>query len=435
MASDAGIHTTRDLMDYIGVSPTAAHAVVESARRLDEAGFRRVDEGDRWDLAPGERFYAVRNDVALMAGQAGTEPPAEAGFRIVGAHTDSPGFRVKYHGQVAREGFLQLGVEVYGGPLLASWADRDLGIAGRVVVRGDDGRPTTRLLRLDRPLARIPLPAIHLNREVNDKGMVLDRQRHLPPVIGLAGDGGQDDGRLMDLVAEAAGVARDEVLGSTLELVDLQAPTMAGLDDVFYFSPRIDNLAGCHACLGALMADEAPAPFGRVIALFHSEEVGSSTAEGAGSSFLASVLERLAGGGERPREDYLRALSHSLLASVDGAHAVHPSHADRHEPEHKPGLNGGPVVKINAQERYATTAVGDAHLDLCAARAEVPLQRYIHRTDLPCGSTIGPLSATQLGVTTVDLGVPMISMHSVREMGGTEDQEWMIRLLSAHLGE
>lgn len=434
MASDAGLRTTRDLMSYIGASPTAAHAVVESAKRLDAAGFRRVDEGDRWDLASGDRFYAVRNDVALMAGQVGTEPPAEAGFRVVGAHTDSPGFRIKYHGQVAREGFLQLGVEVYGGPLLASWADRDLGIAGRVVVKGDDGQPTTRLLRLDRPLARIPLPAIHLNREVNDKGMVLDRQRHLPPVIGLAGADGKDDGRLMALVADAAGVHPDEVLGSTLELVDLQAPTLAGLDEVFYFSPRIDNLAGCHAALEALLDDDDPAPFGRVIALFHSEEVGSSTAEGAGSSFLASVLERLAGGGERPREDYLRALSRSILASVDGAHGVHPSHADRHEPEHKPGLNGGPVVKINAMERYATTAVGDAHLDLCAARDGVPLQRYIHRTDLPCGSTIGPLSSTQLGMTTVDLGVPMISMHSVREMGGTEDQEWMVRLLAAHLG-
>ncbi len=434
MVSEAGRRTTADLMDYISASPTAAHAVVETVRRLDLAGFRRLEEGDRWDLAAGERFYAVRNDVALMAGQVGSEPAAEAGFRIAGAHTDSPGFRVKYNSQVIREGFVQLGVEVYGGPLLASWADRDLGIAGLVVVRGDDGRPATRLVLIDRPLARIPLLAIHLNREANDKGMVLDRQRHLPPVIGMAdGDGGDD--RLMAKVAEAAGVEPGEILASTLELVDLQAPTLGGLDEEFYFTPRIDNLAGCHAALAALIADEQPAPFGRVIALFHSEEVGSSTADGAGSSFLASVLERLADSGEHPREDYLRALSRSILASVDGAHGVHPSHVDRHEPQHKPRLNGGPVIKINAQERYATTAVGNAHMDICAARADAPLQRYIHRTDLPCGSTIGPLSATQLGMTTVDLGVPMISMHSVREMGGTEDQEWMIRLLAAHLAK
>ncbi len=431
MVSEAGRRTTNDLMDYIAASPTAAHAVVETARRLDAAGFRRLDEGDRWELTPGERFYAVRNDVALLAGQAGTAPAAEAGFRIVGAHTDSPGFRLKYNGQVIREGFVTLGVEVYGGPLLASWADRDLGIAGRVVVLGDDGRPATRLVHIDRPLARIPLLAIHLNREVNDKGMVLDRQKHLPPVVGLTDD--EDDDRLMARVAEAAGVDPGAILASTLELVDLQAPTLGGLDDEFYFTPRIDNLAGCHAAIAALTADDEPAPFGRIAALFHSEEVGSSTAEGAGSSFLASVLERLSGGGDRPREDYLRALSRSILASVDGAHGVHPNHADRHEPQHKPRLNGGPVIKINAQERYATTAVGDAHMDICAARADAPLQRYIHRTDLPCGSTIGPLSATQLGMTTVDLGVPMISMHSVREMGGTEDQEFTIRLLAAHL--
>ncbi len=431
MVSDRAKQVSRDLMNYIEQSPTAAHATVAAAQRLDAAGFVRVSEGDAWNLSPGDRFYVVRGVTALVAGQVGTAPPAEAGFRLVGAHTDSPGFRVKMNNPLRREGFVQLGVEIYGGPILASWCDRDLGIAGRLRVRRDDDTVESVLVRIDRPLARIPLLAIHLNREVNDKGLKLDAQRHLPPVIGLDGEDAGD--ALTRLLADTAGVDADAIEDSWLELFDLQPPALAGLNEEFLLTPKIDNLAGCHACFEALLAADKPAEFGKVVALFDSEEVGSATPEGAGSTFMGTVLERLCLGGDRPREDYLRALSRTILASVDGAHAVHPSYADKHEPEHKPMLNGGPVVKINAKERYATTLDTRGHLARCADRAGVPLQHYIHRTDLPCGSTIGPVSATLLGVATADLGSPMLSMHSVREMGGTLDQAWMIRLMKKHL--
>ena len=429
MISDAAKQVSQHLMEYIEASPTAAHATAVAAQQLDAAGFTRVEEGDAWDLHPGDRFHVVRGHTSLIAGQVGTAPPAEAGFRLIGAHTDSPGFRVKMHNPIRREGFVQLGVEIYGGPILASWADRELGIAGRLLVKAEDGALESVLVRLDKPIARIPLLAIHLDREVNDKGLKLDAQRHLPPVIGL--DGG--DAVLTEELAEAAGVNAADIADLWLELFDLQPPTLGGLEQEFVFTPKIDNLAGCHAGLEALLAAEQPAPFGKLVALFHSEEVGSSTPEGAGSTLLGTVMERLCFGGERPREDYLRALSRTILASVDGAHAVHPSYADKHEPEHKPTLNGGPVVKINAKERYATTLDMRGYMADCAERAGVPLQHYIHRTDLPCGSTIGPISATRLGVATADLGSPMLSMHSVREMGGTLDQDYMIRMLKEHL--
>lgn len=421
---------TQDLMHYISESPTASHAVQVTRARLVAAGFTEIVEGDRWNLAEGSRFFVVRNDTALVAGQVGRHPPWEDGFRLIGAHTDSPGFRVKFNGRLEQEGYRLLGVEVYGGPLLATWADRDLGIAGRLLVRCPGGIEP-RLVRVDRPLLRIPLPAIHLDREVNDKGLVLDRQKHLPPVYGMVLDGTGDP--LDGILAEAAGVESDAIVGSTLELFDLQPPTFGGAADEFYFAGRIDNLAGCHAAIEALLGHTGPGGATRVVALFHSEEVGSSTAEGASSNFLGAVLERLCTRSDRPREDYLRAISRSILASVDGAHAVHPTRADCHEPQHKPQLNGGPVIKINAMERYATTLHTDAHLAACAERAGVPLQRYIHRTDLPCGSTIGPISATGLGVATVDLGVAMLSMHSIREMGGTADHDFMIRLMQEHL--
>jgi len=422
-----------DLMDYIWESPTAAHATAGAAARLDAVGFKRLDEGDSWSLQPGERFYVVREDTALAAGQVGTEPPAEAGFRIIGAHTDSPGFHAKVTNPLEREGFASLGVEVYGSPVLASWCDRDLGIAGRLLVRQPDGATHTVLFRVDRPVARIPLLAIHLDREVNDKGLKLNAQKHVPPVLGMSQ---QDDAdRLLSLLSEAADVAPDDIALAQLELFDLQPPALGGLDEEFLFTPRIDNIAGCHAALQALITCESPGPQGRVIILNNSEEVGSATPEGAGSTFLGTVLERLCLGGATAREDLLRALSRSLLASVDGAHAVHPNFVDRHEPDHRPMLNGGPVVKINAKERYATTLHTRAHIEACAERAGVSLQHYVHRTDLPCGSTIGPITATLLGIATVDLGSPMISMHSVREMGGTEDQDSMIRLLTEHLRE
>lgn len=432
MMPDDSRATTRDLLQFIDASPTAAHAVAEACRRLAAAGFQRLDEAAAWQLAPGGRYFVVRRHTSVIATVIGGEPPAAAGFRIAGAHTDAPGLRLKPNAPYAASGYIQLGVEVYGGPLLASWTDRDLTLAGRLHVQAADGVLRTVLVRGDRPLCRIPQLAIHFNREVNDKGLVLNKQQHLPPICGLGAQETLDPRRVLTLLAEQAGIAARDVVAADLEVVDTQPATCGGLDGELIFAPRIDNLAGTHAVLSALLRIGDPRAATCVAALFDSEEIGSQTLAGAASLFLDATLERIVLRDGTGREDWHRSLARSLLVSVDGAHAVHPSFADFHDPRHRPLLNGGPVIKVNAQQRYATSPETARWFEQCAARAGVPVQRYVHRTDLACGSTIGPMTATRLGVPAVDVGSPMLSMHSIRETGGVLDQEHMVRALREH---
>ena len=416
-----------DLLAYLHASPTPFHAVAEARRRLDAVGFRPLAEAEPWDrLAPGA-YHVTTSETNLIAFVVPADAAARARFRIVGAHTDSPNLRLKPNAEYTAEGYAQLGVEVYGGALLNSWLDRDLGLAGRVLARGADGGLTSHLVRVDRPVARVPQLAIHLDREVNDKGLVLNRQDHLAPVFGLAA-GARG---VTALVAEAAGVAPEAIIGTELMLYDLAAPTVGGPAGEFIFSARLDNLAMAHAATTALAA-AAPRPLAAipVIALFDHEEVGSASAAGAGSAVLPRVLERLIG----DREAFHQACARSSCVSADMAHAVHPNYAGRHEPRHKPVLNGGPVIKTNSQQRYATTsATALMFAELCRAEG-VPVQHYAHRTDLPCGSTIGPITLTLLGIATVDVGNPMLSMHSAREMAGSQDPALMTRVLTRYLG-
>jgi aspartyl aminopeptidase len=420
-----------DLLAYLRASPTPYHAAASAAARLEAAGFQRVDATTIDDLGPG-RHYLIHDDSSLLAW---VLPAAKTirGFRLVGAHTDSPNLRAKPQAEVVKEGYVQLAVEVYGGALLNSWLDRDLALAGRVVVRGENGALTTKLVSLEQPLVRVPQLAIHLDREVTDKGLLLNKQTHMPPVVGLVGD---DAFALTSLCATAAGVAEQALVATELMLFDTQGPAVGGARDEFLYSARLDNQAMCHASVAALVDAASAAESGDVvpfIALFDHEEVGSASATGAGSSYLARVLERivLARGS---RADWLRALEGSFFVSADMAHAVHPNYADRHDANHKPRIDGGPVIKVNAQQRYATSAMTGALFgELCRA-VDVPFQHYVHRTDLPCGSTIGPIVATELGIPTVDVGNPMLSMHSIREMGGTRDAERMTRVLGGFLG-
>lgn len=413
---------TRDLLAFIHASPTPFHAVAEGRARLDAAGYRALDEGARWDaLAPGG-YYVTSSGTNLIA-FAIPDGPRDR-FHLIGAHTDSPNLRLKPHAEFAHEGYAQLGVEVYGGVLLNSWLDRDLGIAGRLLVRGDGpGGLGERLVRIDRPLLRVAQLAIHLDREVNDKGVQLNRQEHMAPILGLVSAGTS----LSRLIADAAGVSADQVIGSELMLYDLAAPTLGGASEELIFSARLDNLAMCHAGLSALLAAQAPSAIS-VVALFDHEEVGSQSAAGAGSAVLPRILERL----QPDRHAFLAACARSTCISADMAHAVHPNYASRHEPRHKPQLNGGPVIKTNAQQRYATTAATAALFTRLCQDAEVPVQHYAHRTDLPCGSTIGPITSTLLGIPTVDVGNPMLSMHSARELGGARDPELMQRVLTRY---
>jgi aspartyl aminopeptidase len=418
---------------FLRSSPTPFHAVASAAARLEAHGFVRLDDRASWQaLAWPGRYYAVQSETTLLAW---VQPQKRdiTGFRILGAHTDSPNLRLKPRAAIKRDGYEQVGVEVYGGALVNSWLDRDLGIAGRLIVREAGGALATRLVRIDRPLFRVPQLAIHLDREVNDKGLVLNKQQHLAPVVALAAG---DDVDVVALCAAEIGVARDQVVASDLMFHDVVAPTVAGARSDFLFSARLDNLAMSHAATTALAHAARDVEGGSavgLIALFDHEEVGSESAAGAGSAFLPRVLERIVLASAKGREDFLRTLAGSRAVSADMAHAVHPNYSDRHDPQHRPILNGGPVIKVNAQQRYATSAATAATFAEACREVDVPVQHYAHRTDLPCGSTIGPIVATRLGIPTVDVGNPMLSMHSIREMAGARDAAMMTRALARFL--
>jgi aspartyl aminopeptidase len=417
--------TAAGLCAFLDASPTPFHACASAAALLDDAGFRRLDERDRWPGTSGA-CYLIRGG-SLIAWHTGDDPDPAAPFRIVGAHTDSPGLRIKPNPDLVSQGWQQLGVEVYGGPLLASWVDRDLGLAGRVAVR--DGTDTgTRLLQVDEPLLRVSELAIHLNRGVNADGLVLNPQLHLAPHWGL----GDRPGDLRAFLADRLAVARADVLGWDLMAHDLTPARRIGLDRALIASARLDNQATCYAGVRALIR-AGRTPHRTLLALFDHEEVGSVSERGAQSTLLATTVERIvlaAGGG---REDLLRALAGTVIASGDMAHATHPNYPDRHEPNHRIAMNGGPVLKINNQLRYATDAVGAAAFELACAQAGVPVQRFVVRSDLPCGSTVGPITSALTGATTVDFGAPTLSMHSVRELCGVADQLMYADALTAFL--
>ncbi|MDP1611870.1 MAG: M18 family aminopeptidase [Sulfuritalea sp.] len=417
--------TALELIDFIDASPSPWHAVASAEARLQAHGYTRLDEGKRWQLAAGGRYYAVRGGASLIAFALGSRPLAEAGFRIVGAHTDSPGLRLKPQAALAANGLMRLGVEVYGGPILATFTDRDLSLAGRVVLRTAAG-PQTQLIRFERPLLRLPNLAIHMNREVNEKGLKLDKQTELPLILGPLGAGDDAEARLRALLASAAqGEAAD-----LLSWHDLQQGGLWGADEEFIASRQLDNLASCHAALAALTATPQPTAT-CVAALFDHEEVGSESAAGAGGSFVGDVLARIGLQTGVDGEDRRRALARSFFVSADMAHAWHPNFPAAYEPEHKVMMNGGPVIKTNAGQRYATQAETAARFMGFCEKAGVPCQQYAHRTDLGCGSTIGPIVAARLGIASVDVGAPLWAMHSARESAGARDHDYMIAALTA----
>lgn len=404
-----------DLISFIDASPTPFHACQEMVRRLELAGFSLVDLQQPWPAAPGR--YVVVNAGTLIAWIEPERVEPAAGFRILGGHTDSPNLRLKQHPDRLSDPPAMLALEPYGGPLLESWLDRDLGIAGRVVLRGFEER----LVRIDDPWVRVPRLAIHLDRETNP----LDRQRHLDGLWSLSRS------EFFTELGRREGFAAADVLGFELMTFDLQPSARTGVDSEFVSAPRLDNLATCFSAVSALI--EAPADQRSLIVLFDHEEVGSGSDRGAQSPMLDVALERIvmASGGDR--EEWHRALSASILVSGDMAHATHPNHPEKHEPLHRIRLGGGPVLKVNQNLRYASDARGSALFAEACAAVGVPLQRYVHRADLPCGSTIGPISAARTGILTVDVGAPQLAMHSVREMMAAADVELYTRALASVL--
>ncbi|MGH0028897.1 MAG: M18 family aminopeptidase [Myxococcota bacterium] len=425
-----------DLLAYIDRAPTPYHAVAETTRRLRAASYRELQEAHAWDLSPGDRRYTVRGG-SLVAFQVGSVSPADGGFRVIGAHTDSPNLRVKPLPDVTAHGYRQLAVEPYGGVLLHTWLDRDLSLAGRVVLRDDDGTRAV-LLDFERPLLRVPNLAIHLFREIRTEGLKLNEQTHGVPVVGL-----ESAPPLAELIAtelsarNLADAAPDDVLGFDLMAYDVQPAAVSGARGEFVQAARLDNLASCHAAVAALLgaADEGPPEFTRVVVLYDHEEVGSRSTQGAGGTLLQGALERMVSGfkGGAP-QGLARAVSRSMLVSTDMAHAVHPNYADRHEPGHRPVIGRGPVLKTNANQAYASDGETRGRFaGLCAAAGVEP-QHFASRNDVACGSTIGPITAARVGIPTVDVGNPMLSMHSCREMAGSADVEPMIRVLRLFLG-
>ncbi|MBM9505840.1 M18 family aminopeptidase [Actinacidiphila acididurans] len=420
-------HThTDDLAAFVTASPSPYHAVATVAERLTAAGFRQVSETDAWDGESGGKFVLRGGAVIAWFVPGGALPYSP--YRVVGAHTDSPNLRVKPRPDLGAHGWRQVAVEVYGGPLINSWLDRDLGLAGRLVLR--DG--STRLVSVDRPLLRVAQLAIHLDRSVND-GLTLDKQRHLQPLWGL---GEAQDGDLIVFLAEEAGVPATEVTGWDLMTHDVQPPARLGRDGELLAAPRLDNLLSVHAGLAALLAAAATGdalPYVPVLAAFDHEENGSESDSGARGPLLGNVLERSVHARGGSYEDRLRALAGTVCVSSDVGHAVHPNYAERHDPTHHPKAGGGPILKANVNQRYATEGTGRALFAAACERAGVPFQHFVSNNTIPCGTTIGPITAARHGIATVDVGVPILSMHSARELCAADDPGYLAAALTAFL--
>ncbi|MFP3989123.1 M18 family aminopeptidase [Streptomyces sp. E11-3] len=418
---------TDDLIPFLASSPSPYHAVANAAERLEKVGFQQVEETSAWEGTSGGK-YVLRGG-AIIAWYVPEGAAAHTPFRIVGAHTDSPNLRVKPLPDTGSAGWRQVAVEIYGGPLLNSWLDRDLGLAGRLTLR--DG--STRLVNVDRALLRVPQLAIHLDRTVSSDGLKLDKQRHLQPIWGL---GDSREGDLIRFLEEEYDLPTGEVAGWDLMTHSIEPPAYLGRDKELLAGPRMDNLLSVHAgtaALAAVATDGGDLPYIPVLAAFDHEENGSQSDTGADGPLLGSVLERsvFARGGSY--EDKARAFAGTVCLSSDTGHAVHPNYTERHDPTHHPRADGGPILKVNVNNRYATDGSGRAVFASACEKAGVPFQSFVSNNAMPCGTTIGPITAARHGIKTVDVGVAILSMHSARELCGAADPYLLANALAAFL--
>jgi aspartyl aminopeptidase len=432
----------QDLARFIQASPSSFHAVAEVARRLAEAGFTQQGESAEWetpDLTGGNgtsgKYFVVRDGAIIAWVQPASSGPLTP-FRIVGSHTDSPGFKLKPKPTIGTQGWIQAGVEVYGGPLLNSWLDRELEFAGRLAF--SDG--STELVRTG-PFLRFPQLAVHLDRSVNTDGLTLNPQTHMNPVIGV---GSPSEADVVDHLAQLAGRSGADVAGYDIVVADTAAPATFGLGGQLFAAGRLDNLASVHSSVVALLEVAARADGGDasvasaltdipVLAAFDHEEVGSASRSGAGGPFLADVLARIGISLGATETDRLRAFADSWCLSSDVGHSIHPNYPERHDPANHPIVGGGPLLKINANQRYATDGPGAAEFARACAQAGVVYQEFVSNNSMPCGSTIGPITATRLGIRTIDVGMPVLSMHSAREMCSVDDPAALSAAIGAFL--
>lgn len=414
-----------EFISFVNRSPTPYHVVKSSIDILEEAGFEQLREREPWDMVPGKKYYVTRNNSSIIAFSLGYKWTPGAPTAIIAAHTDFPTIRLKPKSTIKSTGYVELGVETYGAGIWPTWFDRDLSLAGRVFVKANN-KTKCHLVNFDKPLLRIPTLAIHLDREQSTK-LVLNKETHLRPILQLQGSkldaGGDHPTALMSLIAKTLKVDVADIEDFELLLYDTQPAQIAGLDDEFIFGPRLDNLNSCWCALQGLIGSSQQGTAARVMALFDHEEVESVSAQGAASNFLESVLRRIHTINLLPN-----AVAQSFMISADMAHAIHPNYAAKHEVAHQPAINAGPVIKINANQHYATNSFGKVLLRHAARMASVPLQKFVVRNDSLCGTTIGPILASNLGIRTIDIGNPQLSMHSIRETGGVKDIEYSIKL-------
>lgn len=417
----------QELIDFIYESPTAFHAVETVKNILDRNGFSEIKETEKWNLKAEGKYYVIKNNSAIAAFVMGRESTVTNGFKIVGAHTDSPTFRIKPHAEMTSEGsYLKLNTEVYGGPILNTWMDRPLSIAGRVILKSNDSlKPNCRLLNIKKPILIIPNIAIHMNREAN-KGFEINAQKHTLPLVGMINDKLSKEDFLLRTIASELKIDISEILDFDLFLYEFEKGCIMGINDEFISSGRLDDLAMVHAGLEGLINSQ-PSSATNILVCFDNEEIGSTTKQGADSIFLSSILERIVEKDEIGKEAYFRALANSFIISSDLAHAVHPNWEEKADPTNRPVINKGPAIKISANFSYTTDAYSSAIYEGICKEESIPIQKFANKSDSRGGSTIGPISWSHVNIPSVDIGTPVLAMHSIRELGGVDDHYYITK--------
>jgi len=422
------VNHEKQFIDFLAQSPSPYHVVVNAKERLIKEGFSELLESEKWKLKKGGRYFVTKNGSALICFTLGNNSPANTGFKIFGAHTDSPGLKIKPNPEKELSDYVSLGVEVYGGPLLPTWFDRDLSIAGRVAYANSKNQMQTAIVDFIKPVAFIPSLAVHLSKK-GDEVPKLDKQKQLPPILlQKTSKSPNFETILKELLSHQEKVKAKSILDFDLLLYDTQKPMCVGYQNEFIAGARIDNLLSCYCGLMGLISSESKGNC--LLVLNDHEEVGSQSDVGAGGAFLKSVLKRIPGN----LEDYYRLIDQSMLISADNAHGVHPNHPEKHDNNHLPKLNMGPVIKINAGQRYTTNANTSGYFKLLCQSVKIPYQTFVSNSNIACGSTIGPITSSLTGIKALDIGAATLGMHSIRELCGVKDIQWMTKMATAFFG-
>ncbi|HBJ2621768.1 MULTISPECIES: M18 family aminopeptidase [Clostridium] len=427
------MNTAKDLLNFINNSKSAFHGAYEVKSILDKEGFVEIKECDKWNLQNGGKYYVMKNESAIIGFEIGSGDIAEEGFRLIGAHTDSPGFRIKPHAEMTVEDhYVKLNTEVYGGAILSTWFDRPLSIAGRVTLKGSNPlKPQVKLVDLNKPVLIIPSLAIHMNRTINE-GYEYNKQKDTLPLLTMATDKLEKDGYLLKLIAESLNVKAKEIIDFDLFVYEYEKGCLFGMNEEFISAGRLDDLWMVYAGLVALLQSRSNKAT-KVLVALDNEEIGSLTSQGANSSLLENILERITLALGKDREDFKRSLSNSVMISADLAHALHPNYTEKHDPTSRPLVGKGPVIKIAASGSYSTDSYAAAIFKQVCKNADVPCQEFVNRSDVKGGTTIGPITASKLNIPVIDMGAPLLSMHSVRELASVKDNEYTIKAFTEFL--